>query len=86
MSSADDEDGVVLLKGICDELKSAELKERCRGSAPAIKKRIPFLKNVLTSDEGPKVRSQAAFWIGNQPRPEALSILFEVAQSEARGK
>ncbi|MBI4427982.1 MAG: HEAT repeat domain-containing protein [Ignavibacteriales bacterium] len=86
LGPAEDEESVIFLEGLFAQLNDSDLKENAVNAVGAhqqSRRAFTFLKGILTGDEAPKVRSQAAFWMGNQPRPEALNVLVEVAQSGA---
>lgn len=86
LGPAGDEESVAFLEALFGQLKDSNMKENLVNAVGAHQQSsnaFQFLKKILVSSEEPKVRSQAAFWIGNQPRPEALQVLTEVAESDA---
>ena len=72
------------LEKIYRDVPLAELKENivnAIGVHQQSQGSFSFLVKILKSNEPVKARSQAAFWIGHQAKPEALGVLTEVAES-----
>ena len=89
LGGADDEQSVRLLKELFDRPSSAELKTdlvTANGIHQNSKEAFPFLVGVLKSQRDDNIRSQAAFWLGQQNRSESLSVLMEAAQEDRSAK
>jgi len=84
LGPANDDASVSNLEKIYQDVSLAELKENivnAIGIHQQAQGSFSFLVKTLKSNEPVKARSQAAFWIGQRARPEALNVLSEVAQS-----
>jgi hypothetical protein len=85
LGGADDDQSVVLLKELFDREPSTDLKKdllTAVGIHQNAKGAFPFLMGVLKSEQADNVRAQAAFWLGEQNRPESLTTLMEFAQED----
>jgi hypothetical protein len=89
LGRADDDESVGLLKDLFDRQSSTELKKdllTAVGIHQSSKEAFPFLVSVLKSEQADNIRSQAAFWLGQQNRSESLQVLMVVAQDDRSSK
>jgi HEAT repeat protein len=89
LGRADDEQSVARLKEIFGEV-STDIQKKAVLEAIGVHQRsdnaYPFLTKILSSGEHDEVRSQAAFWMGEQNCPEGLQTLIQVAQNDRSQK
>jgi hypothetical protein len=89
LGGADDDQSVSLLKALYVRQSSSELKKdlvMAIGIHQDSKEAFPFLVGVLKSEEADNIRSQAAFWLGQQNRSESLPVLVDAAQDDRSTK
>jgi HEAT repeat protein len=89
LGEAEDEQSVSLLKGLFDRHTSNDLRKSlvmAIGIHQNAKQVFPFLADVLKSDKADDIRSQAAFWLGQQDLPESLTLLTSAAQDDRSAK
>ncbi len=89
LGGADDDQSVSLLKVLYERQSSSELKKdlvTAIGIHQNSKEAFPFLVGVLKSEQADNIRSQAAFWLGQQNRVESLPELVGVAQDDRSTK
>ena len=85
LGGADDDPSVNLLKDLFVQLSTVKVKKqlvRSVGIHQRSAESFPFLKSLLKSDEPDDVRSQAAFWLGEQNHADALQLLVAVARDD----
>lgn len=89
LGGAEDDQSVGLLKSLFDHQSSDDLKKdllTAIGVHQNASEALPFLVDVLTGDQADNIRSQAAFWIGQQNRSETLPVLIKAAQNDRSSK
>ena len=89
LGEAADDQSIGLLKGIFDRQLSTGLKKElvtAIGIHQNSSDVFPFLAGVLKGDQTETIRSQAAFWLGQQNRPESLPVLVGVAENDRSDK
>jgi hypothetical protein len=89
LGEADDDQSVGLLTGLFERYTSNEIKKNlvmAVGIHQNSGKVVPFLASVLKSNQDDEIRSQAAFWLGQQNNAECLPVLFEAAQHDHSAK
>ena len=85
LGSADDDQSVSLLKEQFDRRVPAAVRKELvtaigiHQNGAAV---FGILRNVLKNDEADDVRSQAAFWLSQQGKPDGLTVLLEAAEND----
>lgn len=86
LGRAQDPESVILAGSLFKKATDADYKEdlvTAVGVHADADETVPFLKDVLQSDEPGEVRENAAFWLGQTDVEPALSILVHAARSDA---
>ncbi len=85
LGNSDDDQSVRLLSGLFEQLSSSERKREVLTAIGLHQNStlvFPFLTKILRGEEPDDVRSQAAFWIGQQEIPDVLSELINAARND----
>jgi hypothetical protein len=85
LGGAEDDQSVQQAKEIYGQLSSSSLKKelvQAIGIHQRSAESLPFLKALLKGEEPDDVRAQAAFWLGEQNNPDALSVLVGAARTD----
>lgn len=89
LGASDEDQSVRLLSGQFDRLSSTQAKKQSVTAVGLHQNSslvYPFLSKILKSQESDDVRSQSAFWIGQQEVPQALGLLVDVARTDGSAK
>ena len=89
LGRAEDDQSVRLLKDLFVRQSSDVLKKdllTAIGIHQNSREVFPFLVDVLKGAETDDIRSQAAFWLGQQNRSEGLAVLITAAQDDRSAK
>ncbi|MCX6133529.1 MAG: HEAT repeat domain-containing protein [Ignavibacteriales bacterium] len=89
LGGADDDQSVALLIEFFGRQSSVDLRKdllTAIGIHQNSRESFSFLVTVLRGEQTDNVRSQAAFWIGQQNRPECLRVLTDAAQDDRSAK
>ncbi|HCA80313.1 MAG TPA: hypothetical protein DEP53_11340 [Bacteroidetes bacterium] len=89
LGRADDDQSVGLLKDLFVRQSSDVVKKDLMtaiGIHQNSREAFPFLAGVLKGDQADEIRSQAAFWLGQQNRSEGLAVLIAAARDDRSAK
>ena len=89
LGEADDDQSVGLLKELFDRQSAIQVKKdlvTAIGIHQNSTRGFPFLVTVLKNEQDDNLRSQGAFWLGEQNRAESLPTLMEAAQDDRSAK
>lgn len=89
LGSPEQDEAANFLQGIYGKMSSTNLKERLLHAISIHEnstQSLPFLRNVLTSEESDKLRSQAAFLIGERNHDEDIALLLKVINTDRSSK
>lgn len=85
LGSADQNEAVGFLQVVYSKIGSVNFKERLLHAISIHEnsaKSLPFLRNVLTGEESDKLRSQAAFLVGERNHDEDIALLLKVIDTD----